>query len=167
MASLDQMSKQTLPPEEEQQVIEDTPVDEQQVEIVTRLAIKMMKDGGALGTLEKALTQSKDPAEVVGQFIVQMIGALMENLKTQIDLDPRVFLVPDGFLDNILDFIEDQLSLPEEFSEEVEGAVLEMIKALAQGEQQPAPAQGPGLEQGPPQGAMPPAPQGGPGLGGM
>ena len=166
MASLDQMSKERLPPEEEKEVIEGTPVDEQQVELVTRLGIKLLKEGGGLDTLGKAIQQSQDPAQVVGQFMVQLIGSLIDQLKEQIDLDPRVFLVPDGFLDNILDFLEDQLSLPEEFSDQVEGEVLEMIKALAMGEQQPQPQQGPGLDQAgmAPQQAAPPQ---GPGLGGM
>lgn len=165
MASLDQMKKEQLPPEEEQEVVEDVPVSADQVELVTRLGIKLLKEGGGLDTLGKAIQQSQDPAQVVGQFMVQLIGSLIEQLKEQIDLDPRVFLVPDGFLDNILDFLEDQLSLPSEFSDQVEGEVLEMIKALAMGEQQPQQQQGPGLDQMGQQ-AQPAAPQG-PGLGGM
>lgn len=167
MASLDQMSKEQLPPEEEQEVVEDTPVSAEQVELVTRLGIKMLKEGGGLDTLGKAVQQSQDPAQVVGQFLVQLIGSMLDQLKEQIDLDPRVFLVPDGFVDNILDFLEDQLSLPEEFSDQVEAEVLEMIKALAQGEQRPQQQQGPGVEQaGAPPQAPAPMPQG-PGLGGM
>lgn len=165
MASLDQMKKEQLPPEEEQEVVEDVPVSADQVELVTRLGIKLLKEGGGLDTLGKAIQQSQDPAQVVGQFMVQLIGSLIEQLKEQIDLDPRVFLVPDGFLDNMLDFLEDQLSLPSEFSDQVEGEVLEMIKALAMGEQQPQQQQGPGLDQMGQQ-APPEAPQG-PGLGGM
>lgn len=166
MASLDQMSKEQLPPEEEQEVIEETPVDGDQVELVTRLGIKMLKEGGGLDTLSKAIQQSQDPAQVVGQFMVQLIGSMLDQLKEQIDLDPRVFLVPDGFVDNILDFLEDQLSLPSEFSDQVEAEVLEMVKALAQGEQQPQQQQGPGLDQAGMAQQAPPQPQG-PGLGGM
>lgn len=153
------LGKQRLTPEEEETALREIPVDGDQVELVTRLAVKMLKEGGGLQVLEKALQQSQDPAQVVGQFLVQLIAGLAENLSQRIDLDPRIFLAPDGFLDHILNYIEQQLSLPPEFSDEVKAECLEMIRAMAQGETKPQP------QAGPQQGAQPP--QAGPAPGGL
>lgn len=164
------LDKERFTPEEEEQLYKQVPVDEEQVELVTRLAVKMLREGNVLPTLKRAIDQSADPAQVVGQFIVQLIAALAENLSSEMTLDPRIFLVQDGFLDHILDYIEDQLSYPEEFSDQVRGECLEMIRALAQGEKKPGGQQQGGLDQqGPPQGGMAPqqAPVAGPSQGGL
>lgn len=150
------LNKQQLSPEEEEVAQREIPVNEEQVELVTRLAVKMLNEGGGLQVLQKALQQSQDPAQVVGQFLVQLIAALAENLSQRIDLDPRIFLVSDGFLDHILDYIEQQLSLPREFSDEVKDECVEMIRAMAQGETKPGQPQQAGPQQGaPPQPAGP------------
>lgn len=129
-------------------------VSDEDVEIVTRMGIKLLMDGGAIKQIEQAIRQSEDPGQVVGQFLAQLIAQLAEQLQGQIDLDPRVFLAKGGFLENILNFIEDQLGLPEEFSDQVWGEVVEVIKALANdpADQRPAP---PGAQPGMPVGGMP------------
>lgn len=129
-------------------------VSDEDVEIATRMGIKLLMDGGAIQQIETAIRQSEDPGQVVGQFLAQLIAQLAEQLQGQIDLDPRVFLAKGGFLENILNFIEDQLGLPEEFSEQVWGEVVEMIKALAMDPQDKRPAP-PGAQPGTPVGGMP------------
>lgn len=161
-----ELAKTRRDPETEEEAVRNVPIDEEQVELVTRLAVKMLKEGGGLDTLKRALDTSQDPAQVTGQFLVQLIAALAEELSKQIDLDPRIFLAQGGFLDHILDYIEQQLSLPAEFSDEVRGECLEMIRALAQGEKKPG-----GQQAGPAQGGPPPqagpAPGGPPQAGGL
>lgn len=114
------------------------------VEIAVRMTIKMLRDGGGIKVIADAMNQSKDPAQVVGQFLAQIAGQLAEKLDEQYGIDPRIFVAQGGWLDKILDYIEKQLGYPEEFSEEIYGAVLETIKAAAMGgrQGQPAPAQG-------------------------
>jgi len=135
-------------PEQKQNV-----VSKEDVEIVTRLGIKLLA-GGGLDQIKQALTQSKDPAQVIGTFIAQMMAQILEQASANVDIDPRAFLANGGFLDTILDYIETKLGYPSEFSDQIYEQVLEVIKAAAQGGQQAGSGQ-------PMQGA--PAPQAAPG----
>lgn len=121
-----------------------------------------MLDGGGLDVIDKALKSSREPGQVVGQFLAQMVGQLAEFTQANMDISPEVYLQPDGFLDQILDYIERKLGLPPEFSDQVYGETLEVIKAAAADPQAQGPAPGPA---GPPA----PGPQGPVGLdtGGM
>ena len=140
-------------PEVEQQAMNEVEVDPDLVDTLYLMSVDMIKESGVLEKLGPALQQSADPAQVVGQFLVQLIGHLADVASEQFNFDPRVFLARDGWLDRTLEFIEDELGLPEEFSDQVKDTVLEMIKALAQGEKQP---QQPAQAQ---PGAVPSAPQ--------
>lgn len=100
------------------------------------MGIKLLEAGG-LEQIKKALESSQDPAQVIGTFLVQMIGHMGEQLASQFQIDNRVFLAKNGFLDTILDYIEAKLGYPKDFSDQIYGAVLETIKAAAM--QPPAP----------------------------
>lgn len=100
------------------------------VEIAVRMGVKLLNNGG-LEQIQNAIDQSKDPAQVIGQFIAQMIGHMAEQLQAQAGVDPRVFLAKGAFLDHILDYIENKLGYPPEFSDQIYGQVLEAIKAAA------------------------------------
>lgn len=102
------------------------------VEVAVRLGVKMLRDGGGLKIISEAINKSKDPAQVIGQFLAQLVGKLAEQLRDQFNIDPGLFVATGGFLDHILDYIEKQLKLPEEFSDQVYSQVLETIKAAAQ-----------------------------------
>lgn len=132
MASLDEMEQ--VPQGEQQDGGQKAPPpDEQQTELVTRLCIKAIDDGGALDTLEKAVRTSDNLAVVFGQFIVQLIGNVMDQLAGKFDIDPAIFLHPkEGVVIHILDYLEHKLGLPDEFSDQVWPQILEMIKGLAQ-----------------------------------
>lgn len=106
-------------------------------ELAIRLGIKMLKDGGGLKVISDGINSSKDPAQVIGAFLAQMMGKLAEELKAKANIDPGVFLASGGFLEAILNYIEDQLGYPKDFSDEVESAVLETIKAAAQAPVEP------------------------------
>lgn len=129
------------------------------VELAVRMTIKLLRDGGGLNIIKDAIQQSKDPAQVIGQFLSQVAGQLAEKLDQEYGIDPRIFVSQGGWLEQVLDYIEKQLGLPEEFSDEISGAVLETMKGAAMGSQNAAQPQG----QPAPQGAPPMA---GGGLGG-
>ena len=153
--AIDKMAlDRAMPSEEaEQTAMNEIEVDPDLVETLYLMTVDMIKESGVLKKLGPALQQSADPAQVVGQFLVQLVGHLADVASEEYNFDPRVFLAQNGWLDKTLEFIEDELGLPEEFSDDVKGTVLEMIKALAQGEKQPQqPAQ-------PQSGAVPSAPQ--------
>ena len=133
---------------------QDRSVPQKDAEIATRLGIKMLSEGGGLQLIAKALNESQDPAQVIGQFLAQLIGQLAEKLRSQINLDPRVFLAKDGFLDAILNYIEEQLGYPPEFSDQIYSEVLEVIKAAASSPPPPneatggMPVEAPGINEG-------------------
>lgn len=146
---------QAAPMEEEQE--DQAPqgggeVSKEDVEIVTRLGIQILSKGG-LDQIKQALTQSNDPAQVIGTFLVQVMSQILEQVSSQIDLDPRAFLAKGGFLDHILDYIETKLGYPEEFSDQIYAQTLEVLKAAAMN------PQGQGGQ--PQQGQQPQQPMGG------
>jgi hypothetical protein len=101
-------------------------------ELVVRMVIKMLSEGEGLQVIDTAVRESQDPALVVGQFLAQMMAALMEQLSGELGVDPHVVLAEGGALETILDYIETRLGYPEEFSDEIYVQVLETIKAAAQ-----------------------------------
>lgn len=129
-------------------------VNNDDLEIAFRMAVQLLSDGG-MQVIKDAINKSEDPGLVVGQFLVQLIGQITENLQQQIDFDPRVFLAQNGWLDLILDYIETELGLPENFSDGVYGEVMELIKAAAQSPDAPNNVMGEESEQG----ALPQQPQ--------
>ena len=135
-------------------------------ELVSMMGMAMLDNGG-MQVIEKALQGSEDPGQVFGNFMAQLIGQIAEFGQSNLGIDPGIFLQEDGFLDQMLGYIERKLKLPPEFSDQVYGETLEVVKAAASGgEQQASPGGGPA----PAPGQAPPAPAAGgpPGLdGGM
>jgi hypothetical protein len=150
MKSLDAMPEEKAPAAKKEGKSSDK-------ELVSMMGMAMLDNGG-LDTIKAALQSSQDPGQVVGQFVAQMAGQLAQMTQEQMGIDPSVYGEPDGFLDQILNYIEMELQLPPEFSDQVYGETLEVMKAAAAGggeaEQQPgapapAPAGGmPGLDAG-------------------
>lgn len=131
--------------------------DEEELDL--RLAVAMMQrllDEKGLDLIKQALNTSKDPAQVVGNLLSQMIVQMQENFPPELNVSPRIYLAKNGALEQILDFIEKRLGLPSRFSDDVYGTVVEIIKA---GAMSPEQAQGRAAQpQQSPQPA-PPAPQ--------
>lgn len=137
------------------------------VELAVNFGIKLLDEGGGLELIKKSINQSQDPAQVIGQFLAQVIAKLAEQMLQEYSIDPGIFLAKDGFLDYILNYIERKLGYPEEFSDEIYTQVVEIIKAAAQG-----PAAPNGVMEGepstpPPQGGQPAPANGMPPMGGM
>lgn len=141
MPSIDQVKAQ-----EAAEVVEDVPVSEDDVEILVRVGIQLLNQGGGLEVIKKAIDTSQDPGLVVGQFLAQLIGKMGEELGPKMDLDPRAFLAKGGFLEEILNYIEQQLGLPEEFSDQVYSECVEVIKAAAQDPEPPNQVMGGGVD---------------------
>ncbi len=101
------------------------------VELMVRLAIKLVKEGNGLKVIADAINKSQDPARVVGQFLAQLMAKLAEIGRDKYGIDPGIFVAQNGWLDAMLDWIEQQLGYPAEFSDKVYQQVLETIKAAA------------------------------------
>lgn len=118
----------------------DRPVPDTDIELLVRSGIKLLGQGG-LDVIKQALDTSQDPAQVVGQFMAQLIMKMGEEIVGQLQLDPRAFLAKGGFLEEMLDYLEQKLMLPPEFSDQVYGEVVEIVKAVVmQGDEQMAAA---------------------------
>jgi hypothetical protein len=107
-------------------------VSSKDVELAVRMTIKMLQEGGGLKVIKDAINQSKDPAQVIGQMLATIAAKLGEKLQQQFNVDPRIFLAKGGWLEHILDWIEQQLGYPKNFSNQIYQQVLEVIKAAAQ-----------------------------------
>ena len=139
-----------------------TQFNSEDVELAVNLGLKLLNEGGGLKLIEQAINQSQDPAQVVGQFLAQIIAKLAEQMRDNYNIDPGIFLAKDGFLDYILNYIEKKLGYPEEFSDQIYSQVLEIIKAAAMGPEAPNNVMEGGQSQPPQQGApQPQAPAGG------
>ena len=121
-------------------------------ELVSMMGMAMLDNGG-LDTIKAALQSSQDPGQVVGQFLAQMVGNMAEMTQEQMGIDPSVYGEPDGFLDQILNYIETELGLPPEFSDQVYGETLEVMKAAAAGGE--GGGEAPPEQMAPPAGGMP------------
>lgn len=130
----------TPDPVESERAMAEVPVDDDLAQYAFLLGVELLEEGGGIAALQKAVQQSADPILVIAQFIVQMVAQLSDVLAQETNFDPRVMLVPGGFVDSISDYIVDKLNLGEEASDMIEQEVLEMIRGLAQGETRSAPA---------------------------
>lgn len=147
--SLDQVNNERY-----QQNSEGVKVNPKDVELAVRLTIQMLNQGGGLQVIRSAVNQSKDPAQVIGQMLATIAGKLGEKLQQQYGVDPRIFLAKDGWLEKVLDYIEEKLGLPKDFSNQIYAQTLEVIKAAAQAPESPNDA----MEQGGDQQTMPNTP---------
>lgn len=121
------------------------------LEIAVKLGTKLLKEAGGLKALEKAISDSGDPAQAVSKFLVQLMMQIKEAIDAQgVELSPNIVLGEGGWVNQMLDLIEEELGLPPDFSDEVFNDVMETFKAMSQGnrgaEQAPAGPQGGGLQ---------------------
>jgi hypothetical protein len=102
------------------------------IELATRMGIKLLNEGNGLQIVRQAVNSSKDPAQVIGQFLAQIMAQLATALHQEYQIDPRIFLCKGGWLEHMLDYIETQLHLPKNFSDQMFAQTVEVIKAAAQ-----------------------------------
>jgi hypothetical protein len=150
MAALDQTAAPGQGPAKKEFPKED-------VELAFRLAVKLLNEGGGLKVIADSIQQSQDPAQVIGKFLAQLMGQLAEKLRDEAGIDPGIFIAKGGFLEHILDYIEQKLGYPSDFSDKIYAEVLDTIKAAAMQPTNPNQVSGPNAQ---PQGQPPaPAPQ--------
>jgi hypothetical protein len=117
--------------------VKDQPVPDDDIEILVRAGIKLLSQGG-IKVIADALNSSKDPAQVIGQFMAQLIIKMGEDMVERLRIDPRAFLAKGGFLEELLDYIEEQLGLAPEFSDQIYSETAEVVKAALMQSEQPS-----------------------------
>lgn len=130
-----------------------TEAEHKDLEIAVMIGQNMMDDGG-FDVIEQAIEQSSDPAQVIGQFLVQLIQKLAEAFPEDMKLSPRIYLAKNGFVEQMMDILIDEFDLDIKTADRAEIYVAQMAQELAKSlSQQQAP-------HGQPSG-QPPLPQGG------
>jgi hypothetical protein len=77
------------------------------LEIAVLLGQRLLDDGG-FDVIEKAVGESSDAAQVVGQFIMQMGTQLMESMPEGTELSPEILLAPGGWVEQMSDYIQEE-----------------------------------------------------------
>ena len=143
-------------------------VDDHDIELAVRMGIQMMNEGDGIKVIKDAINQSQDPAQVIGQFLAQIMAQMAEKLQKEFQVDPKIFLAKGGWLEHMLDYLEKKLGYPSDFSDKVYNEVVEVIKAAAQGPDAPNNVMDPNAAPPPPvQESVPPMDGSAPPQGGM
>lgn len=137
MALEDQMAAEEQQPTNESNL---TDAEEQDLEIALLLGERLLEDGG-FDVMEKAIDTSSDPAQVIGQFFVQLIQKLSEDFPKDMALSPRIYLAQGGWLEQMMDRVIDELDLDLKVADKAEIYVAQMAKELgaANAQKQQAP----------------------------
>jgi hypothetical protein len=144
-------------PEAQEDFLEDQ--EEEDLEIAVNLAKEMIDDGG-YELLDSAVQQSKDPGQVIGQFLMQLGSRIFESMPEDLQLSPRIMLSHNGWVEQVSDYLQEQYGITKEVMDRAESYIGAAAMQMAQGGQQ-TPGQ-------PPAEAQPAAPEGAPVLpGGM
>lgn len=122
--------------------------EEQDLEIAILMGERLLEDGG-YDVLQKAVDTSSDPAQVIGQFFIQMIQQFHENFPKEMTLSPRIYLAKGGWLEQMMDMVIDEVGLDVKVADKAEIYVAQMAKELADGNAQKQQAEEQQLAAGP------------------
>lgn len=126
-----------------------TDEDEDDLEIAVLLGKRLIDQGGQ--EVLDAAKNSKDPGQVIGQFLLQLGSQMGEQMPEGMQLNPKVLLARGGWLEQMSDFLEEEYDLNRDIMDRAEIYVATQAQNMAQGQAQ---------EQQATQQAAPPVPQG-------
>ena len=138
-----------------------TDEEEQDLRIVSMIADKML-DGGGMDVIHKAVDQSRDPAQVIGAFIAQLVAHVHESMPKELSISPRIYFAQGGLVEHIGDDLVRE-NIDSKIVDDAEVYAYNAIKAYGKGQVN---AQSQGLPVGPgasagPQAGPPDAQSGG------
>lgn len=131
--------------------------EEMDLEIGVLIAKHLLEDGG-FDVIEQAVASSSDPGQVVGQFLMQLGTQMFENMPEGVDLSPAIMLAKGGWLEQVSDFIQEELGVKKEVMDKAEIYVASTAQQMAQGAQAQGDPNAPPVAPGP--SAAPPLPMG-------
>lgn len=130
--------------------------EEQDLEIAVLLGKKLIDGGGS--EIITAAQDSSDPAQVIGQFLMQLGSQLVEKMPEDMKPSPKIFLATGGWLEQMSDFLQEEYDISREVMDRAEIYVASSAKSMADAKQQgaqgapaggaPAPAAAPAMPQG-------------------
>lgn len=151
--ALEQEMMNQEPQAPQEQGAELTPEEEEDLDIAVMLAQNIIDDGG-ISVIDEAVNSSKDPGQVIGQFLMQLVSQMSEQLPREVQFSPRIFLAEGGWLEEISDYLQEQYNIPQKDMDRAEIFVAASANSMAQGQAQQA------AQPAPQPGAAPPMPGG-------
>lgn len=117
--------------EQEPQVM--TPEQEEDLSIVVNLAKDLIDDGG-YEIIEQAL-DTKDPGQIIGQFMMQMVAQMTEQFPDGVEIDPAVYLAEGGWVEQVSDYLQEEYDVPREVMDRAEIFIGTASQQMLEGQQ--------------------------------
>lgn len=105
--------------------------DELDLKIAVLLGQHLLQDGG-FDVIDKAVKSSKDPGQVIGQFLMQMGQQMMESMPDDIKLSPKILLARGGWVEQISDYIQEKAHVKKEIMDKAEIYIASTAQHMAQ-----------------------------------
>jgi hypothetical protein len=118
-----------------------TQEDEDDLETAVLLGKRLIDQGGQ--EILDAAQNSKDPGQVIGQFLLQLGSQLAEEMPEGLTLNPKVMLASGGWLEQISDFLHEEYDVGLDVMDRAEiyvGQAAQGMAQQAQSQAQPVPA---------------------------
>jgi hypothetical protein len=148
-------------PEQSESVTNMTDEEEQDLTIAVLLAERLI-DSGGVEVIEQAVAQSSDAGQVIGQFLMQMVSQMNENLPPDIQLSPKIYFAHGGWVEQVSDYIQEQYDVERSVMDRAEMYIATSAQEMAKSKQAGAAA-----PQGQPAAPAPAGPPPMPAAGGM
>ena len=111
-------------------------------------------DSGGIEVIQKA-EQSKDPGQVIGQFLMQLVSQMDEMLPEQLKLSKKIYFAVGGWIEQISDYLQEEYGISKEIMDRAEiymGTTAQQMAATQANKQlqpqQPAAPQQPAMPNG-------------------
>jgi hypothetical protein len=166
MALEQQMMQQQAPAEQQAGPPSLQPLtdeEEMDLKIAVLMTEHMLQEGG-FDVIQKAVDSSKDPGQVIGQFLMQLGQQLHESMPDDMKLSPKMMLVKNGWLEQVSDYIQEEDGVKKDIMDKAEIYVASTASQMAKAKQQQSggtidgiaapPAPGPGAPPMPQEGGM-------------
>lgn len=124
------MREKEMPLQEDGQL---TKAEQQDLSIAVNLAKNLIDDGGF--EVVKSAEKSRDPGQVVGQFLLQLGDQLTEKLSGKVDISPKIMLIEDGWVEQVSDYLQEEYGIPKDVMDRAEIYVGGMAQKMAESQQ--------------------------------
>lgn len=139
-----------------------TKEEETDLKIMVLLAERMIDDGG-IKVIDQAIQESNDPAQVIGQFLMQLVSQINESLPQDMNISKRIYFCHGGWVEQISDYLQETYQIPRKIMDRVEIYIATAAQKMSQGQVQNAVQGGApnaAVPTQPPMPGQPTAPQG-------
>jgi hypothetical protein len=106
--------------------------EEDDLAIAVMLAQNMIDEQG-ISVIDTALEESNDPGQVIGQFLMQLVTQMHENLPPDVELSKRVYFAKGGWIEQISDYLQDEYDIPRDVMDRAEMFIGAQAESMAQG----------------------------------